>query len=99
MFAGGMLGLSLTTESRGFWDGVLIGAASQVLIRGVVGLLLGGRQDKLWGLVLSVLAGLAVGVVVGYLTTTEQLLSMTLVGGLVGVVDSLVSWVIFPSGN
>jgi uncharacterized membrane protein HdeD (DUF308 family) len=99
-FAGGLLGFSLlTTDTRAFWDGALIGVGTQLLLRGLVGLLLRGRQDSLWGAVLSVAAGLAVGALVAYLTATEQLLSMTVVGGLVGVVDVLVSWVIFPSGN
>lgn len=98
-FTGGMLAMSLTAHPRAFWDGALIGVGAQVLIRGVVGLILRGRQDNGPGVVLSILAGAAVGGGVAFLAAEENLVSLTIVGGLVGVVDSVVSWVMFPSAN
>jgi hypothetical protein len=98
-FAGGMLALSLTADPRGFWDGVMIGVGAQVLIRGVVALILRGRQDSLAGAVLSVAAGASVGAGVATLAASDHLVNLTIVGALVGAVDAVVSWVMFPTGN
>jgi hypothetical protein len=95
-FAGGMTALSLTADPRGFWDGALIGVGTQVLIRGLVGLLLGGRQDTFWGLLVSTAAGAAVGAGVASLAAREHFSSLMVVGALVGVVDTVVSWVFAP---
>ncbi len=96
-FAGGMLGLSLIAHSRGFWDGLLVAVAAQLLIRGVVRLLPGGRQDTVLGAALSAGAGAAVGTAVGLLAAAEYLGMLAVVGGLVGLLDGVVSWVVFPS--
>jgi hypothetical protein len=98
-FSGGMASLSLTTESRGFWDGLLIGVAAQILIRGVIRLCCGGRQGSWLGVVLSVAAGAGLGAGLGYFIAPDHVVSLAIVGGLVGVVDSVISWVLGATAN
>jgi hypothetical protein len=99
-FLGAAVGLYLVPGSEGFYDGALVGGVIELLLVLAINALFGGRQGTLLVSGVTVACGLAIGALASLLLRPHDAsLNLVMLGLVVGVVDGIVAWVLFPPGT
>jgi hypothetical protein len=98
-FLGAVVGLYLMPGTEGFYHGALLGAVIEAALVVVVNTIFGGRQGTLLVSGVAVACGVAAGTLASIvLRPNDANLSLAVLGLIVGVVDAIVAWVLFPGG-